>query len=65
MRIAEKKTAQQEANRQLRDAMYTSRFAEPSKARMMMAPLAEAAAGAGLSTTSPGTNRPNSPYRLP
>ena len=35
------------ANRALRDAMYTARYAEPGKAKLMQQPTAEAASLAG------------------
>ena len=63
MKITEKKEEKEAANRALRDAMYTSRYAEPQKVKMMTQPIEEAALAIGLKvdavTASP------SPYRIP
>jgi capsular polysaccharide biosynthesis protein len=60
MRIVEKKEEREAANRSLRDAMYTSRYADANKTAVMSQPLEEAAAAAGLAEVVPVP----SPYRL-
>ena len=59
MKITEKREEKERANRELRDAMYTSRFADPDKAKLMSQPLQEAAAIAGVTVGQ----LPVSPYR--
>ena len=63
MRITEKKEEKETANRALRDAMYTARYAEPTKAKLMSQPAAEAAALAGV--TQLVQPPAPSPYRIP
>ena len=60
MKITEKREERERANRELRDAMYTSRFADPEKAKLLSQPRAEAAQIAGV-TIAP---LPVTPYRL-
>ena len=60
MKITEVREAKEAANRSLRDSMYTSRYAEPEKAKLMSQPLAEAAAVAGINLAIPGP----SPYKM-
>jgi len=62
MRITELKEEKETANRALRDAMYTSRYAEPGKAKLMSQSLHEAAEATGVAAllTAPGP----SPYRI-
>ena len=60
MKITEKRDEKERANRELRDAMYTARFADPEKAKLMSQPLNEAAAIAGVQVAA----NPVSPYRL-
>merc|ERR1719440_396536 len=50
MRITEKKEEKETANRALRDAMYTARYAEPNKAKLMSQPTAQAAELAGVTS---------------
>ena len=63
MRITEKKEEKETANRALRDAMYTARYAEPTKAKLMSQPTAEAAQLAGVAQLV--APPPPSPYRIP
>ena len=60
MKIAEKREEKESANRAVRDAMYTSRYADPEKAKLMSQPLQEAAAIAGVVVQSTAVT----PYRL-
>ena len=60
MKITEKREERERANRELRNAMYTSRFADPEKAKLLSQPRAEAAQIAGV-TIAP---LPVTPYRL-
>ena len=62
MKITATREDQEKANRDLRDSMYTSRYADSEKAKLMSQPLQEAAALTGI-TVSP-VNAPPSPYRL-
>merc|ERR1719310_1464171 len=61
MRITEKKEEKEAANRALRDAMYTARYAEPAKAKLMNQPSAEAAQLSGVAGMIPAPTP--SPYR--
>ena len=49
MKIAEGRERVENQNRELRDAVYTSRYCDPEKAKLMSQPLQEAAAIAGVS----------------
>jgi len=62
MRITELKEEKETANRALRDAMYTARYAEPGKAKLMSQSLQEAAEATGVAQliAPPGP----SPYRI-
>ena len=60
MKITEKKEERETANRALRDSMYTSRYAEPDKAKLMSQPIPEAAMMAGITLATPGP----SPYKM-
>ena len=62
MRIMEKKEEREAANRALRDAMYTSRYADSNKTALMSQPLEEAANATGVSMLLPPAGP--SPYRL-
>jgi len=64
MKITEKKEEKERANRELRDSMYTARYAEPEKAKLMSQPTQEAAAIAGV-MVMPAVPTAVSPYRLP
>jgi len=64
MKITEKKEEKEQANRALRDSMYTARYAEPEKAKLMSQPTQEAAAIAGV-MVQPSVPTAVSPYRLP
>jgi len=64
MKITEKKEEKERANRELRDSMYTARYAEPDKAKLMSQPVQDAAAIAGV-TVMPSVPTAVSPYRLP
>ena len=59
----EKKEEKEAASRALRDAMYTARYADATKAKLMTQPTAEAAAMAGV--TAYLAPPPPSPYRIP
>ena len=63
MQIMEKKEEKEAASRALRDAMYTARYADAGKAKLMTQPTAEAAAIAGV--TAYLAPPPPSPYRIP
>jgi hypothetical protein len=63
MRITELKEEKEAANRALRDAMYTARFAEPAKAKLMSQPIAEAAQLSGVTQLMPPVAP--SPYKIP
>jgi hypothetical protein len=60
MRIMEKKEEREAANRALRDAMYTSRYADAEKTAVMSQPVEEAAIATGVSVNATVP----SPYRL-
>ena len=62
MEATEKKEQIEAAKRAVRDSMYTARYADPNKAKVMAQSLAEAAALTGVSSQI--TPPPPSPYRL-
>ena len=63
MKITEKKEEKEAANRALRDAVWTARYADQAKVKIMTQPAEEAAAQIGL-TFQTATGAP-SPYRIP
>ena len=62
MLALEKKEELGTAKRAIRDSMYTARYADPNKAKLMGQSLQEAAALTGVSASVPPP--PPSPYRL-
>ena len=62
MLAMEKKEEHETAKRALRDSMYTSRYADSSKAKIMGQGIKDAAMLTGLSAS--GTAWSPSPYRL-
>lgn len=60
MKIAERKEQMERLLREQRDMMYSTKYADPEKAKLMSQPLNEAASLAGI-TVQP---KIASPYRL-